>query len=167
MLIYMCAICEDAKLGDLPAAIIYQPLNHIMYAGVDKKSNNAAKAKGVVLEDLDIISSMDPSGAFMPASIKIDGTLKKTSSSLTNDEFQDVFKYVKQKFTSMCRKLLNGEIAPAPCNSDSQHKTCSWCDYNIICQKNNQDIATTVQSMSKEDVINIIKESVSNGNQAN
>lgn len=167
MLIYLCAICNDGSLGKLPAGIIYQPLNHVKYSGIDKKSNNAAKAKGVVLDDIDVISAMDPSGKFMPATIKADGTLSKTSSCLTNDEFQDVFKYVKQKFVSMCREIIEGEITPKPCNSDAQHQTCAWCDYKNICKKNKENIATTVASMSKDEVINIIKESVSDGIEIN
>ncbi len=163
MLIYLCAICDDGSLGNLPAGIIYQPLNHIKHTGIDKKSNNAAKAKGVVLEDVEIVLAMDPNGSYMPATVKADGCFSKTSSTLTNEEFQQVFKYVKQKFSSMCRSLVNGEIAPAPCNSDAQHQTCAWCDYKNICQKDRENIATTVTSMGKDEVMDIIKESVSDG----
>lgn len=163
MLIYLCAICEDGKLGKLPAAIIYQPLNHINYSGLDKKSNNAAKSKGVVIEDTEIIKAMDPTGLYMPVSFKADGELSKISSTLSADEFQKVFLYVKQKFVDMCRRIVNGDILPVPCNSDSQHLTCTWCEYKNICGRTSDDASTTVPSMSKEEFMQNIEGSANDG----
>ncbi len=162
MLIYLCAICEDGGLGKNPAAIIYQPLNHIKLSGIDKKSNNAAKSKGVVLQDINVIKAMDPTGSYMPIAFKSDGQLAKSSSCLTSDEFSKVFMYVKQKFTDMCRRVTSGEIAPTPCNQDSQHNVCKWCEYKNICNSNEDD-ATTVPSMNKDEVMEIIERSVSDG----
>ena len=163
MLIYLCAICEDGKLGKLPAGIIYQPLNHIILSGVDKKSNNAAKSKGVLVEDVDIIKAMDPTGMYMPVSFNTDGSLSKTSSTLQLDEFEKVFEYVKKKFAEMCTRIVKGDISAIPCNADSQHLTCSWCEYKNICGRTKEDASTTVRSMSKSEFIENIERGNSDG----
>lgn len=157
MLIYLCAICEDGKLGNTPAGVIYQPLNHIILSGVDKKSNNAEKTKGVVIEDTEIIKAMDPTGKYMPVSFNKDGSLSKSSSTLQLDEFKLVFQYVKKKFSEMCKRIVNGDISPIPCNQDSNHLTCTWCDYKKICGRTSEDESVTVRSMSKPEFIENIE----------
>lgn len=164
MLIYLCAICEDGKLGKNPAAVIYQPLNHIAFSGAEKKSNNAAKSKGIVLEDTEVIKAMDPTGMYMPVSFNVNGCISKSSLTLQSEEFKKVFQYVKQKFSEMCNRLIEGDITPMPCNSDSQHLACTWCDYKNICGRTNEDESTTVKSMSKSEFIEEIERGLSNGN---
>ncbi len=163
MLIYLCAICEDGKLGNNPAAVIYQPLNHIIFSGADKKSNNAEKTKGVVIEDTEIIKAMDPTGMYMPVSFNKDGSLSKSSSTLQLNEFKMVFKYVKKKFAEMCKRMVDGDISPIPCNPDSSHLTCTWCDYKKICGRTSDDYSVTVKSMSKSEFIENIERGNSDG----
>ena len=130
---------------------------------MDKKSNNAAKSKGVLVEDVEIIKAMDPTGMYMPVSFNTDGSLSKTSSTLQLDEFEKVFEYVKKKFAEMCNRIVNGDISAIPCNADSQHLTCSWCEYKNICGRTNEDASTTVRSMSKSEFIENIERGNSDG----
>jgi len=136
MLIYLCALCENPQNKVYPAAVLYQPLNHIKRIGTKASidANSSPKVKGITSEDADVREALDPDAKFMPFSIKTDGSLTKSSSCISEDDFYTVFKYLKDKVALMHENLLEGRIDIEPCFNDNSHKTCDYCDYKEICR---------------------------------
>ena len=60
-------------------------------------------------------------------------------------------------FSEMCKRIVNGDISPLPCNQDSNHLTCTWCHYKKICGRTSEDESVTVRSMSKPEFIENIE----------
>lgn len=158
MLIYLCAICENSEKQVNPAGIIYQPLNHIVRKGIDAKDNNAAHAKGIILDDEEVVAAMDPSGKYAPIEYDRSGKVKKTTPQLSQDEFVTVFDFVKRQIKIMCNELLSGKIEAHPCKLDKNDYLCEWCQYKNLC-KISGDKFTVVENLTKEEIIeNINKE---------
>ena len=164
MLIYLCAICESKYSNFKPAGVLYQPLNHIERAGIRAEDYENPKILGVVTNDTDVLSSMDPTSSFMPFSLNKDGTLSKTSVCLSDEDFKDVFAYIKTKIMTMSKNLLAGSIKKEPYAVNSGSNPCTYCDYKIVCGTNIDEVETAPR-FNTQDVLSIIKEGEgSNGN---
>lgn len=155
MLIYLCAICENSDFK--PAGVLYQPLNHIERAGINSEDYENPKILGIVSDDTKVLASMDPTNSYMPFSINSNGTLSKKSSCLSDDDFKDVFKFIKSKIINMSKQLLDGCISKEPCAVNSSSVPCTYCDYKVICGINESNVET-VESYNIEDVLSIIRE---------
>ena len=164
MLIYFCAICENAGSNYSPAGVLYQPLNHIEKSGIASEDVDMPKILGVVSNDTDVLTQMDPTNSFMPFSLNKDGSLSKSSVCLSDDEFKVVFDYIKLKIVNMSKKLLSGDIAKEPCAVNSSSNPCLYCDYKVVCGKKDTQIETA-PGFNTGDVLSIIKEGgAANGN---
>ncbi len=158
MFIYLCAIYESPNLQTDPAAVLYQPLNHVRKNGIEGKVDGSysPKAKGILTTDNDVLSAMDPSGKYMPFSFNKDGSLSKNSHCIDSDDFEVIFSYVKKKVAQMHNELLSGEISKNPYANDSKNKTCTYCDYREICRYSFEE--KSLPSLSIEDALKIMEE---------
>jgi ATP-dependent helicase/nuclease subunit B len=97
--------------------------------------------KGYVLEELDVIYNMDnqieetKTSDIIPVAFKTDGNIKKTSKTLSKEEYKAVLNKTDEVTKEISKKILDGEIDVKPYKKDSGGKTpCVYCDYNAVCQ---------------------------------
>nr|WP_312579014.1 helicase-exonuclease AddAB subunit AddB [Sedimentibacter sp.] len=97
--------------------------------------------KGYVLEELDVIYNMDnqiedaKTSDIIPVSFNKDGNIKKTSKTLSREEYGAILKKTDDVTREISKKILEGEIGINPYKKDSGGKTpCLYCDYSSVCQ---------------------------------
>ncbi len=164
MFVYLSAICTSEKYNSEPAGVLYQPIDHIIKKGPSGNITNLPKVSAVLINDLDILKHMDPNNQYMPYKVKSDGTIDKRSLCISDKDFKYIFNFVKDKIIEMNNALFNGNIAKDPCDLDSNHKTCSYCDYRAICRRRDDEISKVVENLTTDEVLEIIRKGQSDGN---
>jgi ATP-dependent helicase/nuclease subunit B len=150
MFLYLFAIIgSDGKYKDFtPAGVLYMPVSEVKIGDSrsdDKKNvastiNNHFKMKGVVLNDINVLKSMekDLQGVYIPFAQK--GRSKKMV--LTEGQFDKIRNHAESLLINMANCLSNGDIsAKALVFSDEKKDSkdartvCRYCDYWSICGK--------------------------------
>jgi ATP-dependent helicase/nuclease subunit B len=150
LLIYLDAILSELEermnKSALPGGILYFKLDDPIVKGkgempdseIEERITKSLKMNGLLLEDLDIIREMDneieKSSDIIPATIKKDGTLSKSQSSVaTLEQFELLRKYVRSTIAKLCEEILEGNISLSPCKNKIKD-SCKYCFYSAICQ---------------------------------
>ncbi|MEY7999086.1 helicase-exonuclease AddAB subunit AddB [Clostridium sp. Mt-5] len=150
LLIYLDAILteldEKMNVDAIPAGILYFKLDDpiIKSSGdipddkIEERITKSLKMNGLLLNDPDLVKKMDrdmeKSSDIIPASVKKDGSLSKSKSSLaTVEQFQLLRKYVRDTIENLCEKMLEGNIEVTPYKNKNR-SACSYCIYSAICQ---------------------------------
>lgn len=181
LLVYLDAILESAMKNGrsiYPAAILYCKIDNPIAKFNENKDEDTideeilkhAKMKGLLVKDEHIIKKMDKSlydddvkfSLIVPASLNKDGSLSKTTNSVTYQEFETLRKYVKFEIKELCKGLLGGNISIKP-NKHKDKTSCDFCIYNAICQfdptlkDNNYNI---IKDKKNEEIIQMMAEEV-------
>ncbi len=108
---------------------------------VEDEIFNKLSLKGYVLEELDVIYNMDnqleetKTSNIIPVAFNKDGNIKKTSKTLSKEEYSAVLNKTDEVTKTISKKILDGEIDIKPYKKDSGGKTpCTYCDYSAVCQ---------------------------------
>lgn len=108
---------------------------------VEDEIFNKLSLKGYVLEELDVIYNMDnqleetKTSNIIPVAFNKDGNIKKTSKTLSKEEYSAVLNKTDEVTKTISKKILDGEIDIKPYKKDSGGKTpCIYCDYSAVCQ---------------------------------
>ncbi len=157
MFIYISAICESEKFKSVPAGVLYHPINHVVRKGINGEITDFQKISGVLTNDVDILKHMDPDSKYMPFKLTSDGYPDKRSLCVSNDDFREIFKYIKKKIIAMNDHLLSGYISKDPCDSDSSHRTCDYCDYQDVCGRSDDQPNKVVENIPTDEVLKIIE----------
>lgn len=150
LLIYLDAILNEfdkiTKGKSIPAGLLYFKLKdpiiktkgNISDNEIEDKIRKNLKMNGLLLNDVNVIKYMDTgmekSSDIISVSIKKDGELSKSKSSLaTKRQFEILRKYVRNTIADLCKKILTGNIEVNP-YKDKAKRGCSYCEYSAICQ---------------------------------
>lgn len=150
LLIYLDAILSELEKrmnkSALPGGILYFKLDDPIVKGkgeltdtqIEEIIMKSLKMNGLLLDDPDIIREMDnemeKGSDIIPATIKKDGTLSKSQSSIaTLEQFKLLRKYVRDTIAKLCEKILEGNISLSPCKNKTKD-SCKYCIYSSICQ---------------------------------
>lgn len=97
--------------------------------------NKHFKMKGVVLDDISVIQSMDKTlcGTYVPFNIKPKG--KSQNMTLSEEQFNKIKHHAEKLLLSMADGLSNGDISSKVLlfDDDKRYSVCSFCDYWSIC----------------------------------
>ena len=181
LLVYLDAIIESAmKKGTSihPAAILYCKIDNPIAKfsenkdeeQIDEEILKQSKMKGLLAKDAHIIKKMDKalyeedvkSSLIVPAGLNKDGSLSKSTNSVTYQEFEILRKYVKHEIKDLCEGMLGGDISISP-NKHKDRTSCDFCIYNSICQfdptlkDNNYNI---IKDKKNEEIIQMMAEEV-------
>lgn len=146
LIVYLDAILEAEK-NSYPAGIFYSTIDDpIAKFSEDKEDEeikntilNHLKMKGLLLNDVDIIKKMDnsldnsKSSLIIPANIKKDGTLGKSSKCIDEEDFSLIRNYVRSLIKDLCKEMLDGNISLSPIKQ-KEKTSCDYCLYSSICQ---------------------------------
>ena len=150
LLIYLDAILSELEermnRSALPGGILYFKLDDPIVKGkgemsdieIEERIMKSLKMNGLLLDNPDIIKGMDneieKSSDIIPATLKKDGTLSKSQSSVaTLEQFQLLRKYVRDTIAKLCEEILEGNISLSPCKNKTRD-SCKYCVYSAICQ---------------------------------
>ena len=115
-----------------PAAILYCKIDNPIAKfsenkdeeQIDEEILKQSKMKGLLAKDAHIIKKMDKAlyeedvknSLIVPAGLNKDGSLSKSTNSVTYQEFEILRKYVKHEIKDLCEGMLGGDISISPIN---------------------------------------------------
>lgn len=77
-------------------------------------------------------SGMQSSSKILPITVNKDGSLRKTSKAVTEEQFGVLSDYVNQKIAELGQRMMRGEIAVNPYELDGR-TPCGYCPYHSVC----------------------------------
>ncbi len=94
------------------------------------------KLDGYVNSDPQVYRAMDKnmqsSSAILPITENKDGTLRKNSKAVSEQQFGVISDYVSRKISELGRRMMQGEIAVNPYELDGR-TPCGYCPYQSVC----------------------------------
>lgn len=145
MFLYLFAITGDeGKYKNyIPAGVLYMPVSEVAITSSNKREldnnksstiNKHFKMKGVVLDDVSVIKSMDRelNGVYVPFKLKAGNSKNMT---LSEEQFNKIKLHAEKLLLSMANGLSNGDISSKALvfASDNNFSVCSYCEYWAIC----------------------------------
>lgn len=104
---------------------------------IDNEIMKMLKMKGLLLADADIIREMDKDikgySNIIPANINKDGTIGKSSSVATREQFNNLRRHVRRKLAGFCQEMAEGNIEIAPYKKNG-HTPCEYCKLGSVCK---------------------------------
>jgi ATP-dependent helicase/nuclease subunit B len=149
LLVYLDALITNAEhyieKQAIPGAILYFKIDDPIVKGIknmsdediEKEVMKRLKMNGLLLKDAKIVKEMDKGmegySLIIPARINKDGSLSKSPSIITLEQFNILRKYVRNTMVNLCEEMLNGNIEIKP-SKDRKYTACNFCTYSAICQ---------------------------------
>lgn len=179
LLVYLDAVLQsvqEEKSDILPAGILYFKIDDpIIKAGgplsdeeIEKEVMKRLRMKGFLLDDPEVIKSMDndlsAGGAsdIIPAEIKKDGELGSRTTALSEEEFDALRGFVRKSIVKLGNDMVRGRIDIKPYKKGKK-TPCAYCEYESVCQFDPRLKGNSyrfIKDMSDDEVwINIRKES--------
>ena len=123
-----------------PAGILYYNVKDPMLqekveADVEEMAGKILKnlkMNGLLLDDKEVVQSMDATLVSLPASFNKDGSFSKRSSVATKEQFAVLGQYVKRKIQEIQEEIFSGNAELAPYEL-GQKNACSFCPYASAC----------------------------------
>lgn len=128
-------------------------------AQIDNAILKALMMNGLVNSGDDIIRYMDAhiDGAsdIIPVTVNKDGSLSKSSSAASTEDFEHLFAYTADKVKNLGRDIMNGSIGVHPYDRGARGHGCNYCPYKAVCGFD-EDMegytANHIREMSKDEV---------------
>lgn len=99
---------------------------------LDSEIFKKLKMNGLVMEDRDVIESLDRTTISLPLSYTTKGALRKGSSVASETEFELLDAYVKKKITDIRESILDGNTEVSPYEMGNRN-ACTYCPYQGTC----------------------------------
>ena len=150
LIVYLDAILENKdklRIDDAyPGGVFYFKLDDPMIEtndnnpkNIEKEIMKKLKMDGIIIKDIKVVKAMDRdieeegNSLIIPASLKRDGELSKSSSVLEEKELYSLIRHVKNLIVEIGGEILKGNIKIEPCKVEN-HVSCTYCPYKAICQ---------------------------------
>ena len=169
MLIYLFAVEEHfGKQGKnpVPAGVLYMPAREARINDGQNQNDldKQLRMKGLVLDNEEIISAMDPgrTGKYIPINFSNSKSghgqiLPSSFSSLASERF---FENTKQHIISVLKKMgqniFDGKFPADPLDSGGV-SGCKYCDFAAVCPHSGQTVHRTVSKLCSEQKKEILK----------
>ncbi len=143
LMLYMEAAREKVKR---PAGVFYYHIKDPLIDATDPaKAVDVAgevtkelRLDGVVVDDPEVIAGIagDFTGTsgVIPVTRKKDGSIKKTKSIISEEDFNDMESSVMQVVKGKVEDLLKGRAAIEPMVGDNNSNACVYCEYRSVCR---------------------------------
>lgn len=149
LLVYLDALISNAEhyieKQAVPGAILYFKIDDPIIKGtqnmsdeeIEKEVMKKLKMNGLLLRDAKVVREMDKDmegfSLIIPARMNKDGSLSKSPSVISMDQFQLLRKYVRETLVNLCEDMLSGNIEIKP-SKEKRYSACNFCSYSAICQ---------------------------------
>lgn len=123
-----------------PAGIFYYNIQDPLIPGEageaaairEKKILKELRMNGLVSDQKEILEKLDATGETIPVSYKKDGTLSKTSSVASGEQFGQMMEFAKRKMEQLSGEILEGAADINPYELGNK-QACAWCAYRAVC----------------------------------
>lgn len=181
LVVYMNAALEMMQKSNpgskvVPAGIFYYHVKDPMVEAEEAEDEGALREKifkelklnGVISEERAVIDNMDLSlhdaggvnSSVIPAGVNKDGSLKKSSKTLAEQDFAALSSYVNETILRLGQRMMRGEIAISP--YALQGKTgCDYCGFRSVCQFDTKVPGfeyRTLSELSEEEILEKIRQ---------
>jgi ATP-dependent helicase/nuclease subunit B len=149
LLVYLDALISNSEKyiekQAIPGAILYFKIDDPIIKSnenmsdeeIEKEVMKKLKMNGLLLKDAKVIREMDKDmqgfSLIIPARINKDGSLSKSPSIISIEQFELLRKYVRETLVNLCEDMLSGNIEIKP-SKEKRYSACNFCDYSAICQ---------------------------------
>jgi ATP-dependent helicase/nuclease subunit B len=164
---------NDARV--IPAAMLYYHVSDPM-TETDKGNPDISEIQAAILEELrmtgmvsddeEVIQLLDKDfdtkSSILPVAKKKDGSFTKTSSVLSDKDFETVSTYVNHKIKELGVSILEGDIGLNP-YEQKDADACTYCDYKSVCgfdKKLGAKLVRHLEDMDQEDAMERIRQSL-------
>ena len=100
---------------------------------MDPKNNGS----GWIIDDPELVTALDSAigteDAFIKAKINKDGSISKTVSVLSGEDFDTLLIIVKKRLLEIYHRMESGDISIRPVSFKKQNP-CSYCPFHAICR---------------------------------
>ena len=174
LLVYMDAVIEYAeKTGKkyIPGGILYFRVDDPIIKSRGELSEEKIKTEvlkklkmdGLILSDIKVIKDMDENvgktSFVIPVSLNADGSISKSSSTASEEEFELLRKHVRNKIMEFCSDMLDGVITIRPYKKGKE-LSCKYCSFMPICKFDpsiSDNRYSIIRDYSKSDVFDMMK----------
>jgi ATP-dependent helicase/nuclease subunit B len=145
MLLYLFALARggDTLLGlnPYPAGVLYFPARAPVVAAdgaisdeeLKKLRAKVWKRKGLILNDMDILTAMQPDSSLQRLDCKVDKNGEITGATASREQFRTLEKYITQLLRDMVDTIASGNVEANPYTRGSSHNACAYCPYQQVC----------------------------------
>ena len=166
----MDAVCKEEDAN--AAGVLYFSLLEQMVKAdkqmdeyeIEEKIRANFKMKGLILADIKVVKMHDKnldSGAskLVPAYIDKSGNLSKKTNGITQEQFEDLQKYIDKTIMQISKEILSGKIDLKPYYKNG-NTPCKYCNYKAICGFNRgfcNNNYNYIGNASKEEILERMK----------
>ena len=158
LLLYMKAASDEEQRKHphknvIPSAVFYYQIKDPVVSvekppGTEELARMIAKAlrvKGLFCDEEAVLTALDKSlmearaegrtssSVVIPASIRKDGSLSKTSSAVTREDFQVLGEFVEKKIKNLGGEIAGGAFPIYPFRKADGSSGCDYCPYHSVC----------------------------------
>jgi len=141
----VAAVRDDVFPQKIPAGFLYFPVLEpqleekipLSSEELEQHRVKAVKVSGYLLANPRVLEAMDASFStgqsdLLRLKLKKDGTFKKGSNVLSEDQFSLLSGYLYQRFRQTGEEILNGDISLSPYRR-GKSTGCQYCSYKPVC----------------------------------
>ena len=171
LITYVDATCKNENA--IPAGALYFSLlepkiaqRNISKEQIEEILRKNYRMNGLVLANVNVIKAMDTKledgkSDIVPVSLKNGEINGRSSSTVTQEEFENLQKYAVKLIKQISKQILSGNIDLKPYyNVKGKTTPCSYCAYKSICQfdqKLKNNYYRVIPNDSKKDILNRIE----------
>lgn len=171
LITYVDATCKNENA--IPAGALYFSLlepkiaqRNISKEEIEEILRKNYRMNGLVLANVNVIKAMDTKledgkSDMIPVSLKNGEINGRSSSTVTQEEFENLQKYAVKLIKQISKQILSGNIDLKPYyNVKGKTTPCSYCAYKSICQfdqKLKNNYYRVIPNDSKKDILNRIQ----------
>ena len=113
---------------------------------------------GLFVDDVEVLKAMDKElqGKFIPVKETKKKTIDARSHVVSEDDFNEIKRYIGKKLAETAEELYNGNITVSPLS-------CDYCDYKSVCGSICESKRETVKIKNAADLMAAIKEDETDG----
>ncbi len=123
-----------------PAGIFYYNIQDPLVHGEAGESGDSREKKilkelrmdGLASDQREVLEKLDATGETIPVSYKKDGSLSKTSSVASREQFTQMMGFAKKKMEELSAKIREGAAGIEPYELGNE-QACTWCPYRAVC----------------------------------
>ncbi|MCL2322378.1 MAG: helicase-exonuclease AddAB subunit AddB [Oscillospiraceae bacterium] len=181
LLVYLNALINELALKNPAAAgILYlrieDPLisieEDLSDGEIAEKVSSQIKMDGLVLDDVDVVKSMDANingySKIIPVNLKLNGEIGSRSQVASEEDFNLLMEFIIKKLRDICEEMISGNIKVKPLKEIGKEGdgACEYCEFSHFCgfdstlNNNNYNL---VRKLSNEEVFKKIREELNNG----
>ena len=105
-------------------------------------------------------------GKIIPVGMYNNGHYTSEQPLVSNEDFENLFKYLEIMLQRIGSSITNGNITPNPLKDekDTEKIACKFCDFSSVCRKNKGENEVIKKECSNSEALEAIREELTHRN---